>query len=108
MRRAPCQWPVLWSGDHPAVGWSGGGDRVEHPRLTHLTAVVDGVLEEIAFDGGGDDRSVPFEEGGDGESGGLAGSGRSDDRDRMLGLGGDQPSPDGAEGEPARLGAVDE
>ena len=63
----------------------------------------DGVFEQVALDGGGEDRSVPFEQGRDGEPGGLAGPGRSDDGDRMLGFGGDQFPVDGAEGETSRL-----
>ena len=70
--------------------------------------MVDGVFEEVAFDGGGDDGSVPFEEGGDGESGGLSGAGRSDDGDGVLGFGGDEPSVDGAEGETPWLRSADE
>jgi hypothetical protein len=70
--------------------------------------VGDGVFEEVAFDGGGDDGSVPFEEGGDGEPGGFAGAGGADDGDGVLGFGGDESPVDGAEGEPSRLGAADE
>ena len=66
------------------------------------------MFEEVSFDGGGDDGSVPFEEGGDGEPGGLAGAGGADDGDGVLGFGGDESPVDGAEGEPSGLGAADE
>ena len=47
-------------------------------------------VEQVGFDGGGDDRAFPFEQSRDGEAGGLAAPGRADDGEAVAGSGGDQ------------------
>src|SRR5690606_38286022 len=83
-------------------GVPGGPGRVIHPHLATGPPAVGGGFDDVAFDGGSDHRSVPFQERGDGEPGGCAGAGRAHNRAGVLGFGGNETAVDGTEGEPPR------
>ena len=59
--------------------------RVVDPHVALLAAMLDAGVEQVRLDRGGDDRSVPLEERRDREAGGLAATGRSDDREADCG-----------------------
>ena len=107
MRWAPAQesQAVEWRPRGGGVAGDGGG--VEDPDRASLSPVGEGDVEQVVLDAGGDDRSLPFEEGGDGEAGGLAAAGGADDGEAGLGFGGEETAAEMAEGDAALLGVVD-
>ena len=71
--------------------------------------VLEGVCEEVGLDARSEDRAIPFEQRGDGESGGLAASGGPDDAEARLGLGCHEVPASSADGDPSlSRGAHDE
>ncbi len=107
MRCAPAQ--VSHAGERRPAGGGVAGDAggVEDPHGASAAAVVEGGVEEVVLDAGGDDRPAPFEQRGDGEAGGLAAAGRADDGEAGLGFGGDEVPTETAEGEAPGLGFGD-
>src|SRR5690606_26190122 len=89
------------------AGEAGGVGGVEDLDGALLRSPGEGVGDEVVLGGGGDDRSGPFEDGGDGEPGGLAGLGGAEHEEAVAGLDGELGVVEGADDEAAVVVAVD-
>jgi hypothetical protein len=77
-------------------------------NLTYVAAMGEGVAQQVGLDRAGKDGALPFQDGGNGESGGLARLGGRDHDHRVALLGGDQPARDAPEHETPGAGCAND